>query len=155
MQHIELETFLDASPDLVWDEVTKPRLLRFVARGMIKFKPIDPKVFPDRWHEGEFKVSIWWKGIVPLGKQVIAVELPPAVGNSRFMRDNGHGSMIKTWNHLITVEPFQRGTRYVDMVQIDAGLLTPLVIAFARRFYAHRQQRWKELVNRGFDYDTS
>jgi hypothetical protein len=35
-------------------------------------------------------------------------------------------------------------------VHIDAGMLTPLVAAFARLFYAHRQKRWRALAKNGF-----
>jgi len=37
-----------------------------------------------------------------------------------------------------------------DRVHIDAGMLTPLVAAFARLFYAHRQKRWRALAKNGF-----
>lgn len=154
MQQVELETFLDVTTELVWDEVSKPRLLLYLAKGMIEFKPINPKVFPEKWCEGEFEVSLWWHGIIPLGRQMIVIEFPPKVGNSRFIRDNGHGSITKIWNHLVTIEPFKNGTRYVDLVQIDAGFLTPLVITFARYFYKRRQQRLKVLANKGFNYDA-
>ena len=43
-------------------------------------------------------------------------------------------------------------TRYTDSVEVRAGLLTPLVWAFATAFYRHRQRRWRRLVRRGFRY---
>ena len=57
------------------------------------------------------------------------------------MRDDGHSAFIERWNHLMSVEPDDGGTRYTDRIEIDAGIATPIIAAFARRFYAHRQKR--------------
>jgi hypothetical protein len=59
----------------------------------------------------------------------------------------------RRWDHWIAIEPERRGTRYTDTVHIDAGLLTPLIVAFARIFYRHRQRRWRRLAKSGFAYD--
>ncbi len=48
--------------------------------------------------------------------------------------------------------PSPGGTLYRDRVEIDAGLLTPVVAALARVFYRHRQGRWRALAARGFAY---
>ena len=75
----------------------------------------------------------------------IAPVLPP--------RALARGALIRRWDHLITIEPAgPRRTRYTDWVEAEAGLLTPLVWAFARVFYAHRQRRWQRLVAHGFRY---
>jgi hypothetical protein len=68
------------------------------------------------------------------------------------VRDNGYGPLIKRWDHWIEINAEGTGTRYVDRVHIDAGVLTPLICGFARLFYAHRQRRWRRLVARNFDY---
>ena len=59
---------------------------------------------------------------------------------------------MPTWDHTIEVEPVDNWTRYVDRVVIDAGVVTPLVAAFAYFFYKHRQQCWQRLVAAEFDY---
>ncbi|MEM6585274.1 MAG: hypothetical protein AAF692_05925 [Pseudomonadota bacterium] len=41
-------------------------------------------------------------------------------------------------------------TRYTDRVTIKAGALTSVIAAFARLFYAHRQERWRALAKDGF-----
>jgi hypothetical protein len=47
------------------------------------------------------------------------------------------------------VRPLEAGTcRYSDEIEIDAGLLTPLVWLFARVFYGHRQRRWQKVAMR-------
>jgi hypothetical protein len=43
-------------------------------------------------------------------------------------------------------------THYTDQVEIQAGLLTPLVWALASIFYRYRQFRWRRLVAADFAY---
>jgi hypothetical protein len=152
---VEISTHLDALPDRVWAEVQRPRLLFFVAAPMVRFRPVDPPDLPDAWHDGPHVLSMTLLGIVPLGRQVIDVSRPPPRGHTRFLRDAGRSASIRRWDHLISVAPDAAGTRYADRVEIDAGRRTPIVAAFAARFYAHRQRRWHALVAADFDYDAA
>lgn len=152
MKTIELEIVLPAETAIVWDHILQPRLLCFVAKGILTFQPIDPDVFPERWSVGRYRVQKHLFGVIPIGWQDIGFELLPDQGQVHRVRDNGRGWLIPTWDHTIKVEPVDGGTRYVDHVRIEAGVLTPLVAAFARYFYKHRQQRWQKLVAANFDY---
>ena len=153
MALIELSTLLDAPPERVWEEVNRPALLRFVTRPLVTFEPLDPPAFPERWEEREYRVRVRQFGAAPLGWQVVRIERPTPVDGAFYLRDNGRGALARRWDHLITVEPAGPGrTRYTDRVDIEAGLLTPLVWAYAWAFYAHRQRRWRALVARGFRY---
>lgn len=75
-------------------------------------------------------------------------------GDTWRMRDNGHGRSIPVCDHMIEVSPHGDGTLYTDRITVEAGVLTLFVAAFANRFYAHRQRRWRRLVASGFDYST-
>lgn len=152
MRTVQLSTFFPARPDEVWDHVTRSALLHYVARGFVTFRPANAHGFPERWSTGEHKTWMRLMGLIPIGWQVIRIEIPAPQGDTRVLRDNGYGPMIKTWDHVIEVSPDGQGTRYVDRVTIDAGVLTPLVFAFAHSFYRHRQRRWQRLVANGFDY---
>ena len=150
MAVVELSTVLDAPPERVWEEVNRPALLRFVAHPFVRFDPLDPPAFPERWEEREYRVRVRQLGVIPLGWQVIRIERPAPVGGTRYLRDNGRGALARRWDHLITVAPAGPGrTRYTDRVEIEAGPLTPFVWAYARAFYAHRQRRWRALVAEG------
>lgn len=155
MKTIELTTVLPADPAVVWDHVLQPRLMCFVAKGMLTFQPIEPNEFPERWSASRFKVRKLLFGVLPIGWQEISIEFLPDQGRMHRMRENGRGWLIPTWDHTMEVEPVEGGTRYVDRVRIEAGVLTPIVVAFARRFFAHRQRRWQKLVAANFDYTTS
>ncbi|WP_152612992.1 hypothetical protein [Tateyamaria sp. ANG-S1] len=138
----------------VWAEVQKPELLHFVAHPILKFHPVNPDQFPPRWHQGDYVVSMFWRGICPIGRQTISISHPRAPEGTRIIRDNGHSALIKRWDHLITLQADGSGTRYTDRVVIEAGLLTRPVTMFAKSFYTHRQRRWRLLVDSGFSYAT-
>lgn len=152
MTVVELTTDLAAPPDRVWDEVCRPRLLLHVARGFVSFRPVDPPAWPDRWAPGEHLVALRLWGVLPLGRQVIAITLPPAPPGERALRDNGRSRLVRRWDHWIHVAPGPAGARYADRVTIEAGWLTRPVATFARAFYRHRQRRLRALAATGFVY---
>ena len=155
MREIVLSCHLAAPMDRIWAEVQRPELLHFVAHPLLRFRPVRPDRFPSRWEKGDYVVSMLWRGIVPLGRQTIRISQPKGPDGTKQIRDNGHSGLIKRWDHLITLEPDGSGTRYTDHVTIEAGLLTLPVTMFAKSFYAHRQRRWRLLVDSGFAYSTA
>jgi hypothetical protein len=146
---IELSTFLAAEPDAVWRHVQTSALLHHVASPLIRFKPLEG-AFPSRWQPGKYRANMLLFGVLPIGWQAVVIDHPEPEGDTRFIRDNGFGPLVRRWDHLIAIRPEGSGTRYVDRVTIDAGLLTPVVAAFARVFYAHRQRRWRQLASTNF-----
>ncbi len=150
---VSISTHLPASPDAVWDHVQTPRLLHHVAWPLIRFVPKGAPWPAERWTEGRHETWMFLFGLIPIGWQVIGIELPTATPGRHVVRDNGYGPLIRRWDHWIEIEPEGRGTRYTDTVHIDAGLLTPLITAFAKIFYRHRQRRWRSLARSGFAYD--
>lgn len=147
---VELVTHLSCSADEAWEQVLTPRLLHHIASPLLRFLPHKETPFPVHWEEGEYRAWMLLFGFVPIGWQAIVISLPEAEGQMRFVRDNGFGPLISRWDHWIEISPENDGTRYVDRVTIDAGILTPLVSTFARVFYAHRQARWRALARSGF-----
>ena len=149
---IEVETVLEAHPDRIWEEVLKPKLLLFVAAPMIRFDPVRPEVLPDIWRIGAYVVSMRFYGAVPIGHQTIVISYLEAIGATRRLHDDGYGGVIRRWDHLMEISPHPDGALYRDTIAIDAGWLTLPVAVFARRYYAHRQRRWRALVAADFDY---
>lgn len=150
---VEVACTLDCPPERAWRELQRPALLRWVAAPLLRFRPLEPPAFPERWLAGEHLVRLELFGLVPLGRQVIGIEILDARGPVYRLRDNGRGRLARTWDHLITLEPLPGGrTRYRDRVVVEAGILTPFVWLFAQLFYRHRQRRWRALVARGFSY---
>ncbi|XWW48624.1 hypothetical protein JYG30_25185 (plasmid) [Fibrella sp. USSR17] len=147
---IMLSTVLAISAEATFDQVKRPALLHYVAHPLIRFRPITP--FPATWQEGTYETEMYLFGLIPLGRQLIRIELPDQPADSSFqVRDNGQGHLASTWDHWIFIEPINEGQcRYTDNVTIRAGLLTAFVWAFALGFYAWRQYRWKQLTRLHF-----
>lgn len=145
---ISLSTDIRLSPETVWREVQTPDLLKHIAWPLIRFQFMEP--VPANINDDErFKVGLMLFGVVPLGKQWI---VPSAYEDEllpwpKRLRDNGYSKLVRTWDHWITVAPNDSGgTRYLDEVEIKAGIFTPVVWAFAWVFYRHRQRRWRGLA---------
>lgn len=150
MKTIQVETHLAIKPDVVRNHVMTPALLCYVVAGLMKFRPIDPAIFPDRWAPGKYVVSMLAFHLIPIGRQVVGIELPQD-NEKWYLRDNGSGSIARVWDHFIFIDPEGEGTRYVDYVRIDAGILTWPVVLYATLFYRYRQWRWRKLVRLNFE----
>ncbi|MHA6325859.1 hypothetical protein [Roseivivax sp. CAU 1753] len=155
MKTVLLTTHLDAPPDRVWDAINTPRLFLFVARPVMYFEPVDPPAWPERWDNRAYvlRLTLWCR--IPFGRQTVRISRPATDGPSRQLRDNGQSALIRRWDHVMTVAPEGTGTRYSDHIEIEAGLLTPLIAAYARWFYGHRHRRFHKLVAADFDYDAA
>jgi len=152
MARFELTTTLAAPIDAVWQALQRPATLVYVSRGWLSFRPIDPPALPERWPEtgGTYRVGLTVYGVLPFGQQTLGVEFPEIDPPRRAVRDNGHGSLIRVWDHWILLEPAGDATRYTDRLRVEAGALTLPVTLWAKGFYAHRQRRWRRLVENGF-----
>ena len=148
---IRHETLLATSAAHAWAAVLQPRLLDHVAWPLQTFEPIDPSTLPTIWSNGSYRVRLHLFGLLPLGQQTIGIEVLEQ-GPTRYrLRDNGRGQLVRRWDHVITIAPVSdTQCRYVDEVDVRAGLLTPAIAAFAWVFYRHRQRRWRALVAAGF-----
>lgn len=151
MAEITLTTTLPCHPDKAWARVRTSALLLHVVFPLLRFTPKGNRPLPRVWTPGEYRVSMWLFGFIPIGWQAVVISEPEPEGDRRFIRDNGYGPLVKRWDHLITIAPGTAGTTiYTDRVIIEAGLLTPLVATFAEIFYAFRQRRWHELAKSDF-----
>jgi hypothetical protein len=57
--------------------------------------------------------------------------------------------LVRRWDHAISIGEAPNGqTRYRDDIEVEAGLLTPIVWLFALCFYSHRQRRWRRVARR-------
>lgn len=149
---VERTSELACTPDEAWSHVLTAPLLQHIAAPLIRFVPMGGRGFPQDWEEGEHRTWMFLFGFIPLGWQAIVISRPEPSGDVRYIRDNGYGPLIRRWDHWIEIAPGKAPgtTRYTDRVTIEAGVLTALVAAFARVFYAHRQRRWRALALSGF-----
>ncbi len=127
-----------------------------IAQPLLYVTPVDPPQLPNRWEEREYLVAMHLLGLLPLGQHTVRISgQDHTQRDGRFsveLRDNGSGTLIARWDHRIFILAAAQGCDYTDQVDIQAGLLTPLVWLFAWGFYRHRQRRWQQLVSRSFSY---
>jgi hypothetical protein len=125
-----------------------------VASPLVALVPVSPPALPERWEEQKYVVRLRLFGLIPFGRQTINISVPSRSDTHIELRDNGYGSLISKWDHLIAIRSSDGGCVYSDRVEVQAGLLTPCVWAFAWLFYRHRQSRWQRLVRSGFEYKS-
>ena len=93
------------------------------------------------------RVRMYLLGMAPLGTHTLHFESIDPRAHEIMTRE--HDWLVRRWDHCIRIQPLAAGQcRYSDTVDIEAGLLTPLVWLFARCFYAHRQWRWLGVARR-------
>ena len=134
-----------AAKEEVFEKLKTLGTLQYVAAPLASFSALDGGT-DLIWRKGEdfaFRLKLF--GFLPLGIHTIhVVEFDAATCQILTHESNQH---VPIWNHRILLEPIQPGvTRYTDDVEIDAGWKTPIVCAWAKCFYVHRQKRWRKLL---------
>ena len=148
MMRVYVESILPCPPHAAWDEVQKSALLVEVARPLVVIKPLRGETLPQRWLEGAtVRSKAYLFGIVPFGTRTLRFERVDQ--HAREIQTRERDALIKKWDHLIRIAEAHDGqTHYSDEIEIDAGLLTPLVWLFASWFYRHRQRKWQKVACR-------
>lgn len=149
MAILQRDILLPTNADEVWRRVLGPRLFIEVSKPVLSITPLDVSDFPEIWEDRSYRVALRLFGLIPLGWQVIEPSFPEPQGETRRLLDNGHSALIRKWHHEISVIPQGETTLYRDRLEIDAGLLTPIVALFARLFFAHRHKRLAKLFGPG------
>lgn len=102
--------------------------------------------YPLEWTPGrDLHGRLFLFGFVPLGTHVIGIEGVDEAQRQILTRESG--AVARCWRHRIVVRSVGPGkTAYSDTIDIQAGLLTPILWLFAHLFYRHRHCRWKRLL---------
>ena len=142
---VRVSTVLPTSPDRAWEAVQRPDTLRYITRGLLGFRPLGE--VPDTLSEGlTVRLRLMFFHALPAWKhEITVVRLDDG---AREIYTNERGGPVRSWNHLIRIEPGSRDgeTRYTDEIEIAAGPMTPLVWLYAQLFYRYRQWRWRKLA---------
>jgi len=145
MALVERTTVLEASADAVWAAVKTPSAFRTVTRGLLAMPVIRRR--QDEWREGETVVGwVFLFGFLPFSRHHLHVASIDE--STRTLSSREFGGVITTWNHDIEIKPIDAKTcRYRDRIEIEAGIMTPVIVVYARWFYRMRQRRWRALAN--------
>lgn len=133
------------SAAVVWDLTQKSSTLLIVAWPLARIVSVIDS-FPERWSEGSTVLCrSYLFGIIPVGTRRIFFEKIDKASMQLQSRETD--PLIKHWDHLITVRPINESSCvYSDEVEINAGVLTPIIWLWANWFYRHRQSRWQKLL---------
>jgi hypothetical protein len=84
-------------------------------------------------------------GVIPMGVHTVHFEKIDQVNYE--IRSREHDPLVARWDHLISIKPLGGlQSTYRDTIDIDAGIFTFAVWAWANWFYRHRQRRWRALA---------
>jgi hypothetical protein len=123
-------------------------LLLDVIRPIVTLEPIDAGTFPERWSEGKsVRCRVYLFGVLSLGVHTLQIERIDQ--GSRQIQSRERDRIVRRWDHLIRIQEISGGrAHYSDEIELDAGILTPVVWLFATGFYRHRQRRWRAIARR-------
>lgn len=143
-----ISTQLECTESELWQKLSKPESLQFVASPMLAFAPIEPGVLGSEWETGrDYRLKLYFLKFIPLGRHTI--QLVKVDREQNIISSRETGLLAPVWNHNIFFEEIKPSlVSYTDEIDIRAGWLTPLVWLFAQVFYRHRQRRWKVLLQK-------
>ena len=146
---ISLTTTLACSVNEAWDALQNPDVFRAVSRPFLRFLPVRPNTFPQRWVSGEsYLVKGLALSLIPLGTQEIN-PVTSAEGMSKTFRDHGRGKsgalgVVRSFAHTMRLEPSHLGSTILrDELNFRAGALTPLLWVGFSLFWWWRHRQMK------------
>lgn len=139
-----IETTFNCSAATAWGLLKKRDTFLYITQGFLGFS--GSKKWPAVFHSGlVISTRLFFFHVLPGWRHVLRIIRLDAGKHELY--SNESGGPIKTWNHLIRIEPVAYSRcRYLDRVEINAGILTPFIWGYAHVFYRYRQFRWTRLI---------
>ena len=155
-----LKDVLDCHPDAAWRAIRSPAVFREVSSPLFTMESMNASGFPTIWEPGEHQVSLRGLGLVPLGSQIIKLNVEvvnstdPQLGDVRILRDTGRPvsgplASVSLWDHRMAISAAPGNpekTLYRDQLKFGAGAITvPMWPAFWS-FWQWRMHQLKRLA---------
>jgi len=143
---VRISTYLPCSEGELWAKIMDPKSLQFVASPILKFIPVGKNIFDKEWElNRDYVLKLYLFGFLPLGNHTIRLINIDRSENK--IESTESGLLARVWNHTIQFQEIEENrVHYMDIIEIKAGLLTPVILGFAHLFYRHRQRRWRKLL---------
>lgn len=134
MTTIHLTHDYDAPARQVWRICTDFDALAEVCKPLVTFEGLPSgRLTPDL----SITVNVRLFGVMPPQAYTMALTAYDDAKMTFASAERGAG--VRRWNHTLRVRPVgERGARIEESIDIDAGLMTPLYAAWARKLYRHR-----------------
>jgi len=154
---ISLTSELPGPADRVWDAIHDPQALGFVLAPLIRVRPIEPKIFPDRFVPAHYVVGLIGPAGIPLGRQAINMTHPapePGEPLPRFlMHDQGSLDLASVWDRQLSIEPIGPWScRLKDQLTVEAGWRTPILALWGRIYLRLWHAGLRKLAAHNFRY---
>lgn len=141
---VKIVTLISAPCDVVYDAVRKTSTFFYITKNFVRFVPSGS--LPLYWENKKYRMRLLLFGVLPFGKQTLGISVHLA---NRTIPDEGYGTFLKKWRHLIKVKGDHSKTLYMDQVEFKAGIFTIFFYPFVYGFYRYRQFRLKKWIARG------
>ena len=117
-----------------------------ITRGLLGFRGAE--AWPEQFQEGQVvETRLLFFNLIPAWKHKLRV-IRIDQEKMEIASQEG-GGIVQRWNHRKWVEEESESRCfYADEIDIDAGLLTVLIWAYAHFFYRYRQRRMRQLAQR-------
>jgi hypothetical protein len=141
-----ISTTFAGTAEQLWDAISRPASLRFVSAPFLHFESLVPGELDGDWVVGKtYALRLYLFGFLPAGEHRITLATIDREAN--LIESKESGALAPVWNHTIRFHAVGAGRlQYTDEIEIQAGLRTGVIWAFAHLFYRHRQRRWKKLL---------
>ena len=141
---VQKTSVFPANRDVVFQKLQQLETLQYIAKPYATFEPIGETV--SMWTVGStssYRFRLF--GVIPFGTHTIHIVRFDQSGVS----SHEGNEYVPVWNHDIKMEPINTNhTRYTDRVEIQAGWKTVFIWLWANAFYAHRQRKWINLLQK-------
>lgn len=128
----------------VWALTLRTATMLYVLRGLLDFPALKDRRHPIT--EGEYGTG-WVRlfHLIPVARWSIHVHTVDA--DFRVIATEECGGVFRRWAHTLHVTPIDPvSCRYSDIVELDAGVFTPIAVPMVRAIFWYRHRRWRRLA---------
>jgi hypothetical protein len=139
-----IHTILAIPAERAWSTLLRRDTFLYITRGLLGFAGSDR--WPAQFRQGDtIETRLLFFHVVPAWRHTLHLVSVDEKAGELISAESG--GPVTRWNHRIAIAALSpQSCRYGDTIDIRAGILTPLVWAYAHVFYRYRQMRWRRLA---------
>ena len=140
-----IQTFLPTTAADAWKMLLQRDAFLYITRGMIGFRGAEE--WPEVFEEGQvIETQLLFFNIIPAWEY--RLKLTRVDHEKMEIASQEGGGFIRRWNHRKWIEGGSESScRYIDEIDIDAGIFTFFIWIYAHVFYRYRHGRMRKLAD--------
>ncbi|MCT4580606.1 MAG: hypothetical protein N4A35_04245 [Flavobacteriales bacterium] len=141
-----VRSIIDSPIKNVWEKLLQSQTLEYVARGVMKFRPLKGK-FPKIWKVHTIvQTKVLLFHFIPIGG-VHSIAFEKIDVTAYQIQTVERNRSAKIWNHTMELTAVsQQQTSYKDEIDVYCGFLTPIMARGVLLLYQYRRRRWKKML---------